>query len=183
MRCPICGANGVTVTSDGQLEDLSCEKCGAGGARIAPAKATLGEYQVRYVAYARHNGREPDEQLVHDEAAWPGGRMAGFILWISKRWRQWDTKHRQGVNHVRSPVEHAAFSQWLLDTVEWAAMKCATCGHEEERPTSDTTCRWPIWDQWSVNRHNALALEAGHPESVLPDGNCAGTMTPIEEES
>ena len=37
----------------------------------------------RYVAYARFHGRSPAEMLEHDRAAWPGGCMCGFMLWIS----------------------------------------------------------------------------------------------------
>lgn len=128
----MCGAAGVAFTSSTakgakgeQLEEMNCQKCGAGGARIAPARPSSGEYQLRYVAYARQQGREPDEQLAHDETAWPGGRMAGFIIWISKRWRQWDSERRQGPDHVRSPQEHNEFTVWLHATID--ATCCAFC--------------------------------------------------------
>ena len=37
-----------------------------------------------FVAYARVHGREPQQQLDHDDKAWPGGCMCGFILWMEK---------------------------------------------------------------------------------------------------
>ena len=46
-------------------------------------------HQPRYVAYCRAHGRTPSEMRAADEIAWPGGRMAGFILWISERRRAW----------------------------------------------------------------------------------------------
>lgn len=42
-------------------------------------------WNPRYVAYAASQGRTPEAMQAHDEQAWPGGRMAGFILWISER--------------------------------------------------------------------------------------------------
>lgn len=47
-------------------------------------------YQPRYMAYARAQGRSPEAQLAHDEAEWPGGRMCGFVLWISEKWREFE---------------------------------------------------------------------------------------------
>jgi hypothetical protein len=48
-----------------------------------------------------------------DEKAWPGGRCAGFILWLSKAWRDWDKKNGHATLHVRDPDEHNRFDEWL----------------------------------------------------------------------
>ena len=120
----MCGAIGVLVANiDGQLEELSCGACGAGGARLAPGKATSADYNVRYAAYSKSNGHTPREQLSVDEVMWPGGRMAGFITWIAKRWRVWDAKRKQGPNHIRSTEEHDAFSRWLTTSVETGSLE------------------------------------------------------------
>jgi len=37
--------------------------------------------QPRYAAYCIENGRTPAEQLAHDEVEYPGGKMAGFLVW------------------------------------------------------------------------------------------------------
>lgn len=41
-------------------------------------------WNPRFVWYAQSQGRSPEEQLEHDAARYPGGKMAGFILWISE---------------------------------------------------------------------------------------------------
>lgn len=42
-----------------------------------------------YLAYCTAQGRTPDAQRAHDVTAWPGGRMCGFILWMSAAYRAW----------------------------------------------------------------------------------------------
>jgi hypothetical protein len=42
-------------------------------------------WNPRYVLYAQHHGRTPEEQLEWDRALWPGGMMSGFSLWIEQR--------------------------------------------------------------------------------------------------
>jgi hypothetical protein len=42
------------------------------------------EWNPLYLAYAQAHGRTPEEQLEHDSKAYPGGRMAGFICWVSQ---------------------------------------------------------------------------------------------------
>lgn len=68
----------------------------------------------RYRAYARAHA-EPDAVAMvrKDRRRWPGGVMAGFILWIDARWREWDAAHRHPRDHVRSDQEHRAFTAWL----------------------------------------------------------------------
>ena len=43
-------------------------------------------WNPRFVAYAEAHGRTPEAQLAHDEQAWPGGKMAGYTLWLTKQW-------------------------------------------------------------------------------------------------
>jgi hypothetical protein len=44
------------------------------------------QWNPRYVLYARAHGRTPEEMLAHDDEAFPGGIMAGFIIWINQQW-------------------------------------------------------------------------------------------------
>ncbi len=73
----------------------------------------MTEWNSRYVSYARTHGHTPETMLEHDEKAWPGGKMTGFMLWIQERWQEWDRAWGHKSNHVRSTSEHAAFTAWL----------------------------------------------------------------------
>jgi len=52
-------------------------------------KAVVGKIgsNPRYVAYAQAHGKTPVKMLAHDRAAWPGGCMCGFILWMAEQKR------------------------------------------------------------------------------------------------
>ncbi len=69
--------------------------------------------QPYYAAYAAAHGRTPAEQLAHDTAHWPGGRMTGFLLWMSEQWAAFDAEHGHRPNRTRPPEEHAQFAAWL----------------------------------------------------------------------
>jgi hypothetical protein len=71
-------------------------------------------FNPRYVAYARMHGHTPDEQLAIDDKTWPGGRMAGFILWINERWLEWG--RLTGVSReFHWDCCHGSFDAWILD--------------------------------------------------------------------
>jgi hypothetical protein len=77
---------------------------------------TSALWNPRYVAYAKAHGRTPEEMRAHDENAWPGGRMCGFMLWNSARWREW--KKANGVPasadaHLYVRDAHAKYDAWL----------------------------------------------------------------------
>ena len=38
-------------------------------------------YQPRYLAYCAAHGMTPDEMMAHDRIRFPGGKMAGFLIW------------------------------------------------------------------------------------------------------
>jgi hypothetical protein len=71
----------------------------------------------RYAAYARANGLTPEAQLAADRAAWPGGAMAGYILWMHARWAEWRQAHGPGPNEPISETGHVAFDAWLTGPV------------------------------------------------------------------
>lgn len=70
-------------------------------------------YQSRYVAYAAAHARTPEAMLTYDAERYPGGRMTGFIVWISDHWQRWDKLHQRGRDPVRTTEEHTAFDAWL----------------------------------------------------------------------
>lgn len=38
-----------------------------------------------YRKYCSENGMTPAEMLAHDKSKYPGGFMAGFIIWVTRR--------------------------------------------------------------------------------------------------
>lgn len=45
----------------------------------------------RYLAYCRAQGRTPKRQQKRDAKAYPGGPMAGYMVWISQKWVEFAT--------------------------------------------------------------------------------------------
>ena len=75
-------------------------------------------WNPRYVAYAREHGLEPEVMIQRDEDTYPGGRMAGFIVWIGEKWDAYASE--VGKTHERQrglfPLlveDHEAFNKWL----------------------------------------------------------------------
>jgi hypothetical protein len=94
-------------------------------ANLSPQEAIRASYptekpwNTRYLEYARHEGTEsPDAMLRRDEGRFPGGRMVGFILWISARWAEWREKNAKQHDAVLGPAEHDAFDAWLKSYVD-----------------------------------------------------------------
>lgn len=58
---------------------------------------SVSNWNPRYLAYAKEAGHTPDEQLAHDRQAWPGGCMAGFILWISGKRQLFAMRHPEAM--------------------------------------------------------------------------------------
>lgn len=79
-------------------------------------------YQPRYVAYARAHGLSPDAMLERDQEAWPGGCMAGFMLWIQERWREWASQRPGGMPDIKTEEHHRDFDAWLARLVEGGAL-------------------------------------------------------------
>jgi hypothetical protein len=75
----------------------------------------MTEYTTRFTQYARSQGRHPACQLAADEKEFPGGKMAGFQVWISQQWRAWAaaTQPKGKLPDVLTPADHAAFDAWL----------------------------------------------------------------------
>lgn len=94
---------------------------------LSPQEAIRASYpttpplQSRYLEYARCNGTpNPDVMLRRDEGRFPGGRMAGFILWIGARWAEYRTLRKMGPNEPITDFENAAFDAWLKAWVDRA---------------------------------------------------------------
>jgi hypothetical protein len=78
----------------------------------AKAQPEPRDWTPRYRAYARAMGTpDPDERLRLDEIAWPGGRMAGYILFIGDQWAAWRVARGY-------PLTAAEFSRKFILTTE-----------------------------------------------------------------
>jgi hypothetical protein len=76
-------------------------------------------WNPRYVEYARAHEREPAAMLEHDTKRFPGGKMAGFMIWMNERWTEWAKLkgfRRTASGSQDTPITeelHAEFDTWL----------------------------------------------------------------------
>lgn len=78
-----------------------------------PGTPTTARWNPRYIAYAKaHHCDCPIEQMRRDEAAWPGGRMAGFMLWIAEQKRAFVKAHPEACLGD-AVYDQAAWDRWL----------------------------------------------------------------------
>lgn len=73
-------------------------------------------WNTRFLAYARSQGTpDPEAMLALDRIRYPGGVMAGYILWNSARWDEFCAE--RGIDsHYRS-LHGAEYDAWLAKKV------------------------------------------------------------------
>lgn len=74
------------------------------------------KWNPRYLAYCAAQGvATPEAMLAQDDERWPGGRMAGFLLWISDRWAAWCAARGRSARDMEflSDDDHRDFTDWL----------------------------------------------------------------------
>jgi hypothetical protein len=73
------------------------------------------KWNPRYVQYAKAHGSTPARQLTADTAAWPGGKMAGFMVWMSEAWSEFRQQHgyRRDDEKDGSDERQREFDTWL----------------------------------------------------------------------
>jgi hypothetical protein len=107
-------------TVDGVLSETSApvramtpkEAINADRPRVEP-------WNSRYLQYARWQGTpDPAAMMRRDEGCFPGGRMAGFILWIDGRWEQWKASKQLPRDAPLAQTHHAEFDSWLKGWVD-----------------------------------------------------------------
>lgn len=66
-----------------------------------------------FLAYCESEGRTPTAQLALDRVRFPGGLMAGFMLWIQARWAEFRKAHGINPRADLAEADHEAFGKWL----------------------------------------------------------------------
>jgi hypothetical protein len=72
---------------------------------------TADEYNPRFLQYARWRGMTPEAVLAADQKEYPGGKMAGFMLWNDERIAEWCRE--VGVSRHWSSVYFTEISEWI----------------------------------------------------------------------
>lgn len=67
----------------------------------------------RYLNYARVHGMTPGAMLDHDRRQWPGGCMAGFLLWSRARLQDFMTINPRAFIRGGNLIGHDAYDEWL----------------------------------------------------------------------
>ena len=76
-------------------------------------------WNPRYLAYCAANGHDnsPEIMMEHDRAAFPGGCMCGFILWMADRWSEFcgvqDCRSTEQVRLLLGADCDRTFDEWL----------------------------------------------------------------------
>lgn len=85
-----------------------------GGCTVCPCKGFSVEPPVAgyFGVYALANGRNVTEQLAHDSSRFPGGKMAGYLAWMTLRVAEF--KALSGIEHIPPDgLERNAFDEWI----------------------------------------------------------------------
>ncbi|MFN9114348.1 MAG: hypothetical protein ACK5XN_30160 [Bacteroidota bacterium] len=70
-------------------------------------------WNPRYLAYCNAYGHTPQTQVAIDRASWPGGCMAGFILWNRSKIVSF-SRVRPRAFFMGQLSDHKAYDNWLL---------------------------------------------------------------------
>lgn len=73
---------------------------------------SVHEWQPRWVAYAAHEGRTPDQQAAHDRNAHGAFLSHRFIAWIDAAWKAWAASTGARLTGL-TEADHDAFDTWL----------------------------------------------------------------------
>ncbi|MFP4453261.1 MAG: hypothetical protein ACLFPI_07830 [Desulfobacterales bacterium] len=69
-------------------------------------------YNPRYTAYCRAHGKTLEGMQKHDRKIWPGGFMAGYMLWIQEKLQEFKIQS-PGSFTCDSLTDHKGFDEFL----------------------------------------------------------------------
>ena len=75
----------------------------------------MTQYSTPYTAYAKAHNKTPDEMLAHDKNAWPGGCMAGFILWVRQKKQEFFAAHPEACMDRDAIRDRDAWNKFLME--------------------------------------------------------------------
>jgi len=67
----------------------------------------MSQYQSRYIAYAKHHGKTPEEMETIDK------NNVNFIAWINQKWINYDRQHPELKGLPRPEWMHTQFDDML----------------------------------------------------------------------
>lgn len=72
-----------------------------------------GDWNPRYLAYAKWYGRPPEAQLAYDRAQAQLGERAPFQKWIGWRLEEWKKENSRGKRDKLTLIDQESFTRWL----------------------------------------------------------------------
>lgn len=100
--------------------------------QAAPVTVTVADvvarFNPRYVAYAKIHARDSETMLAYDKQRYPGGCMAGFMIWIRCRWAEYRKTVGLHPEASLSVADHQDFDAWLERKVSepYASIRLST---------------------------------------------------------
>ena len=110
MVVPPGPGGGIPVASRAAGIDICLER---GWVPVRSDGKPLKIYNPRYLAYCRAHGTpDPEAMLALDRKRWPGGVMAGYLVWNTEQWGAWRKETGVRTPHLLEE-HHRAFDAWL----------------------------------------------------------------------
>lgn len=92
-------------------------------------KSNKPKWNPNYMAYAASQNLSPEECMTKDAEKYPGGKMAGFMIWMSEQICEFDKIHRPADTYSTpgfySPNQkhyirnQKALSEWIQNKVSF----------------------------------------------------------------
>jgi len=73
------------------------------------------DFEHRYDHYCKEHNASADEMEAIDKERHSNGAMSGYVLWLSRKWKEWKSLSGSFTRNRRhiSAADHANFNSWL----------------------------------------------------------------------